>query len=91
MNKKDINILATSKELHFNERDIFDYQKGLNVAVAFTAFDNSETWSLDPSYGELVVNKYRWGYKVDGQPFTEISVLPTHNCTREELNLDGDG
>ena len=59
--------------------------------MAFTAFDTSETWSLDPSYGELVFNKYSWGYKEDGQPFVGRSILPTHNCTREELNLDGDG
>ena len=87
--KKGVKVLATVKDLHFEEKQEFNYKdNGLNIAVAFTGFDNERTWSLDPRYGELVVNAYEWGYDENGDPFTERKPLNTHNCTREELNLE---
>ena len=38
-----------------------------------------------------MINSFSWGNNPDGTPFTERKPLKTHNCTREELNLEGDG
>ena len=51
LHKKDVNILSTIKDLHYNEDFIFDSSNGLNIAVAFTAYDDEKEWILDPSYG----------------------------------------
>ena len=78
-----MNILAALKDLHFDDRDEFNYKdNGMNVAVAFTAFDNNRTWSLDPAYGELVVTSLEWGYDENGSPFSRRKLIKTHNCTR---------
>ena len=68
--KKSITILSSVKEGHFAEDELFDYDQGLSIAVGFTAFDNQTTWSLDPSYGELVISSYEWGYRTSGTPFS---------------------
>ncbi len=66
MAKKDVDILSAVSELQFTDDDIFAYQNGLNVAVAFTAYDAEESWILDASYGELEFNSYSWGPNDDG-------------------------
>ena len=87
--KKGVNVLATVKDLHFEDTQEFDYYKNsFNLAVAFTAYDNNQEWSLDPRYGELVINAFEWGYDENGDPFTTRNPLKTHNCTREELHLE---
>ena len=91
VNKKGNTILAATKEFNFSQEDEFDYSHGFNVAAAFTAYDNTTTWSLDPSYGELVIASYEWGYREDGAPFVENLPLGMHNCSRKELHLDGAG
>lgn len=67
---------------------IFDASKGLNVAIAFTAFDNEQENILDPSYGELVFREYKWGATDDGEYFISYDKIETHTCTRDELGLE---
>ena len=55
------NMFSTESTLYFEEKDIFDYSQGFNIAVAFTAFDNDQEWILDPAYGDLIVNVEEWG------------------------------
>ena len=89
--KKEVSILSSKKELYFSETDRFTFGHGLNFAVGYTGFDSEINWSLDPRYGEIVVNSYSWGYDdVDGKPYTKRVPIQTHNCTREELGLEGD-
>ena len=60
----------------------------LNIAAGFTAYDSDPEPILDPTYGELVFNQYRWG-----QPEDDLDGrhrIPKHDCTREELGLDED-
>ena len=83
-----MNILSTTDDLFFSDADEFTYDQGLNIAVGFTAYDNEVNWSLDPAFGTLVINSYEWGYRADGSAFTERKPIGTHNCTREELNLE---
>ena len=88
MGKKSVRILSSIKDLYFTDEDQFDYTMGLNIAVAFTPYDSSTEWNLDSQFGELVINSFSWGYREDGTPFTERKPVKTHNCTREELNLE---
>ena len=90
IHKKDTNILSVTSDLYFTDDDVFRYSDGLNIAVAFTAYDSEREWILDKSYGEILFNEYKWGTDADGNPFTARNRLETHQCTREELNLEGD-
>ena len=54
LQKKDVDIISMVLEYHYDDLDSFGFEDGLNVAVAFTAFDNGKSWILDDSYGELV-------------------------------------
>ena len=48
-------ILENELDAFFNYQDVFDYENhGLNLAFAFTAYDNSTEPNLDPTIGELV-------------------------------------
>ena len=60
-NKKDIDILATVTQSHFDPDYVFEYQKGFNIAAAFTAYDSNPEPIYDDTYGELVFNHYYWG------------------------------
>ena len=90
INKQDTNILSVTSDLHFTDNDIFGFEDGLNIAVAFTAFDSEQEWILDPSYGDLIINEYKWGTDETGKPFTARNKLSTHSCSREEMGLEGD-
>ncbi len=61
LKKKDVDILSTTNGLFYSDEDTFSYKNGLNVAVAFTAYDSEESWILDETYGELIFNSYSWG------------------------------
>lgn len=90
INKKKVSILSTTKDLFYSDSDEFTFKDGLNIAVGFTEFDNNREWSLDPRMGELVLTSYEWGIE-GGKPWTERKNVATHNCTREELGLEGEG
>ena len=87
-----MDILSTILDLHLTDDDEFGSQNGLNIAVAFTAYDNETEWSLDPTVGELVFNSFSWGPVEDspGEFFTSRDRLPVHNCSRDELGLGND-
>ena len=61
INKKDVDIMATKLIDHLAYDYIFDHDQGLNLAVAFTSYDNNPDPILDKSYGQLVFNAYEWG------------------------------
>ena len=46
---------------YFNDSYVFNYDDGLNFAIAFTAFDSETEPILDKSYGEIVFKAYEWG------------------------------
>ena len=43
---------------------------GLNVAFAFTKYDNEVERTLDPSYGELKMRSLVWGSNDDGSVYS---------------------
>ena len=60
MEKKDVDILSTVEEFHFEELDLFTTKQGLQIAVAFTGFNSNTEYELDPAYGELIFNRIEW-------------------------------
>jgi len=38
ISKKDVDILSTVNDLHFTPDDVFNYENGLNFAVALTSY-----------------------------------------------------
>ena len=85
--KKSVDIITTLKEFALTSDDIFSYQNGFNIAVAFTRYDGETEWILDPTYGELAFINYSWGVEADGSFFTKTERRKEHICSREELGL----
>ena len=75
--------------MHYWSDDyIFNQEKGLELAVAFTAFDNSREYQLDKSIGEIVFVSYEWGEdKETGKVFTKREHIPSYICSKEELGI----
>ena len=51
--RKDVNVLSTVNKLFFPDDESFTFDNGLNIAVAFSAYDSEQEWVLDRRYGEL--------------------------------------
>ena len=50
------------KDLFYTDDDIFSYENDkLNLAVAFTGYNDDEEYELPPEYGRLVINAFKWG------------------------------
>ena len=77
--KRYIDIKKTSTLHYWNEDYIFNQEKGLELAVAFTAFDGSSDNKLDKSFGELVFVSYEWGKdKETGKVFSKREIIPSY-------------
>ena len=87
--RNDVNILVAKKDLFYTDDDIFSYENDkLNLAVAFTGYNNDEEYELPPEYGRLVINAFKWGSDpVTGEVKTERTELDAHNCWDRELGL----
>ena len=67
--KKDVDIMSSIQYSYFNETEVFDFDQGLNLAIAFTAFDSEDEPILDKSIGEIVYLAYSWGMDEQGDYF----------------------
>ena len=63
--KKDVDIMSSTQTGFFNDSYTFDFDQGLNFAIAFTAYDDDREYLLDKSYGEIVFRAYEWGINED--------------------------
>ena len=54
LTKKDIDIVSSVEHNFYAEDHVFDYNQGLNLAMAFTAYDDETEPILDKSYGEII-------------------------------------
>ena len=60
---------------------MFSYEQGLNIAAAFTAYDDVEEPILDESIGELVFKAYTWGLNEEtGKYEVSRNVIKSHTC-----------
>ena len=86
--KRYIDIKKTATLHYWNEDYIFSQANGLEIAVAFSAFDDGSSLPLDKSIGELVFISYEWGSDPDtGKVFTKREKLPSYQCSKEELGI----
>ena len=90
MHNKDKDVRSVIHDQHFDRDFVFSSKNGLNLAVAFTAYDNEREWILEPAYGDLLIQSYEWGPNPDGTYITKRTPLNTHVCTREELGINED-
>lgn len=58
--RNDMNVVGATHEVHFDSDFIFNFEQGLNIAVAFTSFDSEREVILDPSYGKIDYIAYTW-------------------------------
>ena len=90
INKKDVDILSTVNEYFFSEEEVFNHENGFAFAVALTGYDGNSDSILEPEYGELQFNHFKWGPLPDGNYESERKRIPSHQCTAEEIGLEGD-
>ena len=86
--KKDVDVVLTAVDSFYDMNFVFNYSNGFNVAVAFTGYNNEVEMELDPSYGRLIFNNYRWGMHQNGTFYSAVDELKHHVCSREELGLE---
>ena len=79
--------MSTTNQYAYADDEIFSYENGLNIAVAFTAYNNEEEWELDERYGELFFIEYSWGENSDGSNYLNRDRLDAEVCTAEQLGL----
>ena len=78
----------TSNQQYLDHTFVFGAEQGLELAIAFTAYDNSREIILDKSIGELVFIAYEWGENVDtGDVFVKRTRIPSYPCSRDELGI----
>ena len=85
---KKIDMITATSEYFFAETDDFNESQGLNIAMAFTGYDNEEEWILPREIGTLMFQIYEWGPDENGQFRSKKKNLTTHVCTEEELGLN---
>ena len=85
---KGLTVLTATRDPNLDDVEEFISKQGFNLAVGFTTNEDSQTYSLDPSYGELVLSSVEKGYSEDGKPFMKRRAINSHSCTRKELGLN---
>ena len=75
--------MTTTKQRAYLPTDTFSYENGLNMAVAFTAYDNDDSYTLDLSYGEIIFKSYTWGEDADGNVSSTHEIIESTVCTDE--------
>ena len=83
----EIDIVAALIEDNFTFEDKFTNKDGFWVAFGITNYDNNAEIVEDPTYGELIIEHYGWGYD-DSAIRTSSSSLDFHYCSDEELGLN---
>ena len=89
ISKKDIDILSTVEEFHYDADYVFDYSKGFNLAVALTSYSSLGIEDLDDSIGRIVFKHYYWGSDAESVFETGRTPIDSHICSEDELGLNG--
>ena len=75
------------KQDFLSEEHVINAESNFQLAAALVDYDGNTEPIDDPSYGELVIALYGWGYEGHGGTLT--TDLKTHSCSDEELGLAG--
>ena len=54
LTKKAIDIASSVQQNFYSDDFVFDFNQGMNLAMAFTAYDDEQEPILDKSYGEII-------------------------------------
>ena len=65
----------------YPESYVFDLEQGMDMAVAFSDFDNEREYDLDPSFGSLVFMTTEWKTFPNGTTIDTETILPSHACS----------
>ena len=90
ISQRNVDIIIAKTENFFNYDHVFDFEKGLNMAVGLTAYDSETEYILDKSIGELNFMAYEWGEDENKELYVRKTIIPSHICSKEELGLEGD-
>ena len=82
--------MSSTQTNFFDSNYVFDYDAGLNFAIAFTDTDKETENILDPSYGNISFMRYAWGNDDEGNYYEVVEEIESHQCTKEELGIEGD-
>ena len=67
--KNDNDIMQSTQDGFFDTDYVFDFEQGLNVAIAFTDYSNDMEPILKESFGRIVFRAYEWGIDENGKYF----------------------
>ena len=59
---REVDIYTTQRNDVFDTEYKFSSEQGLMMAAALTTYDSSTEIEEDPTYGELIIKHYGWGY-----------------------------
>jgi len=90
MTREDSLVRSAVFEHFYEDTEPMTFADGLNFAAAFTSYDNETEWILDPTYADLNLQRWRWGFNPDGSIFETWDTLSSHICSLEELGLTED-
>ena len=60
VNRTEADMMSTVREAYYDSDFVIDASQNLNIAVAFTAYDNERESELDPSIAELIIHYRSW-------------------------------
>ena len=85
MNVSQIELISNYVIGALTYEDKITAEDGFFVAAALTNYDDETEPLYDPRYGDLTLEHYGWD-SIGLQPSS--TVLPTRNCSDEDLGLD---
>lgn len=91
--KKSVDILQAVQENHFDDREVFGADQGLNIAVGVVnPLSPRKTSRIDPKYGRIRFLKLQWLLDNDAEEYSmKVQLLQSHPCSADELGLNGHG
>ena len=90
MTREDSLVRSAVFEHFFEDTEEMTFADGLNFTVAFRDYGNETESILDPAYGHLILEIWKWGSKPDSSVFDYLDRLTTHVCSLEEPGLTED-
>ena len=87
--RSDVQVFQSISNGFYDDEYVFGVEEGLNIAVAFTGYDNESEDSLDLSIGRIVFRHWTWGINEQGTSQSGFYTIPSHYCSAEELGLQG--
>ena len=90
ISRKDVDIALNIKDHHFGVDNVFTGKQGLNIAIAFSGFDEIRENVLKPEYASLKFEYSEWEIAAESGKIAYLKYeIKSHTCSAEELGLEG--